>query len=254
MEDKLKVGCLYCEFKTKTSESLQQHMNIKHKTEASNYEEAMKMLGTPAMESIVKSMQNLQREKEEKEQMVVKLEKDFQAAQNQLKVLEKSLGEKTNALEKAEEEISRKSQEVQQETENKVLEYNTNVLQIKAVKSKVTETDKTKDLVTSDTEEKEQKDKLKDCRYFNKLKGCKRGDSCHFLHEEKKSELKDCRFWMEGRCKFPDSVCWNKHNSNKKSIKLKKLPNQSNQEKENQTNMINMLTQLLLRFVLQSSA
>lgn len=63
MEDKSQVSCLFGEFKTKTKEFLKQHIN-------SSYDEAMKLLESPAIESMLKTVQNLQKEKEAKEQML----------------------------------------------------------------------------------------------------------------------------------------------------------------------------------------
>ena len=117
MEEKSQVSCLFCEFKTKTNESLKQHINSKHEEQASSYDEAMKMLESPAIESMLKTVQNLQKEKEAKEHLIKNLENNLQAAQDQLEFVNKYLEEKSHTLEKAKrkiiKEINKKKQEFQ---------------------------------------------------------------------------------------------------------------------------------------------
>ena len=60
----------------------------------------MQMMGSPAMEVMVKTLHNLQKEKTDKEQMVIKLENDLQATNEHLKNVKKELAEKSKALKK----------------------------------------------------------------------------------------------------------------------------------------------------------
>ena len=176
MEDKAQVCCLFCEFKTKTKESIQQHINSKHETKASSYDEAMKMLGTPAIEGMIKTIQNLQKEKQIKEQMVVKLEKELQEAHTHLEILKTNLEEKCKALERSDTETV--ATQTLPEADIEV----------------------TSEIETQETiEEMEPSKSKKNCRYFNTAKGCKRGTTCYFKHnmrenncsENKKEKLKE---------------------------------------------------------------
>ena len=55
------------------------------------YDDAIKMLGTPAIESMVKTIQNLQKDKDTKEEMVKKLEMDLHSAKNHLETVKSHL-------------------------------------------------------------------------------------------------------------------------------------------------------------------
>ena len=257
MADEVKVGCLFCDFKTKTNESLQQHMNNKHKPQASSYAEAMQMMGSPAMEVMVKTLHNLKKEKEEKEQMVVKLEKNLQAANDHLEMVKKELEQKSKALENAEQEIIRKDKEEQA----KALEISMASepgLEIEPTNTEIPNKIESPQKANDGSDINDISNKI--CKYFNSKKGCRRGESCHFKHGTKDKD--DCKFWMKGKCKFSDDICWNRHDHGKRGTKeMKVLTNKNanesegrHQESESQTNLINMLTQLLVRFVLQSSA
>ena len=80
-------------------------MKNKPPARASSYDVAMQMMGSPAMEVMVKTLYNL---KEEKEQMGKKLEKDLQAANDHLEIVKKDLEEKFKALEKAKEKMAKR--------------------------------------------------------------------------------------------------------------------------------------------------
>ena len=259
MEYEHKVGCLFCEFKTKTKESFQQHMKSKHPAQASSYDEAMQMMGSPAMEVMVKTLYNLKEEKDEKEQIIKKLEKDLQAANDHLEIVKKDLEEKSKALENAKEEMAKREKTETEKSLNIAKTSNPNEEKepINTETPKKTESLQTAE---SDTESNSFRNKI--CRYFNTNKGCKRGQLCHFKHETKGNGMDDCKFWMKGKCNFSDHICWNKHDPSKKGIKETKLHKTKhtkemeieNQESESYSNLINILTQLLLKFALQSSA
>ena len=61
------------------------------------------------------------------------------------------------------------------------------------------------------------------CREFNKPDGCPCGEKCKFDHIEDQGLGKeaDCSYWLDGKCRFSEKVCWNKHDPDKKGQNVK---------------------------------
>ena len=139
---------------------------------------------------------------------------------NVIKKLEVEIKHQKEALSKFQTTFTRMKEEIYRlRTENKELKnHNTEIIENnKSVESTIVT--KKKETETQTEEMKDSKDntyygKAKfqfiGCKYFNKGKGCRRGENCWFSHRERIFEETVCHFWS-GKCRYADNVCRSKH-------------------------------------------
>ena len=62
-----------------------------------------------------------------------------------------------------------------------------------------------------------------ECRYFKYDKPCPKGERCLELHKARVNQFKDCDFWLQGYCKYEESVCrQGKHDQRKLGTKRRR--------------------------------
>ena len=163
---------------------------------------------------------------QEKNVRIEMLEKVIMAMGSEIKSLNEghkpqlSMG-KPRAIEEAQEKLM-KAEKEKEELKEKLVE----VIESRNTQMKVVES------VSNNVVIKKNK-KLKDkvpCRNYKKPDGCSWGSKCKFLHGEdpRLGKDQDCADWMDGECRFPAEVCWNKHDPAKKGVKARESqPSQS---------------------------
>ena len=122
----------------------------------------------------------------------------------------KDAQEKVTKAEKDNKELSDRLERTCKTLEEVIETRNTLMKVVESVSSNNAEVKKTK------------KNKLKiQCRDFDKPNGCQWGEQCRFLHGVKQGleKTKDCSYWMDGECRYPEKVCWNKYDPAKKGHK-----------------------------------
>ena len=236
------TNCVLCDYKSRSIGSLKQHMESKHNV--------FNMTIVQVLTQQVERVNTLEREINSKEQLIEKAEVDLNVAKEALKKEKASLEVKEKALDdlinlqkfKADEELKLveelKATKDQLNKAHQDLEIKSNAVNEELEKVKVTElsTQTVYDINEfSDFKQEvseahvEEKHNVIPCKYFHKVKGCRRGSKCWFYHDEN-------------------------HCVEKKSLKLKQNPNKTvkgepNLEKEAKKEPVINMKKVILELV-----
>ena len=191
------TNCVLCEYKSRSIGSLKQHMESKHNV--------FNMTIVQVLTQQVERVNNLESEIKAKEQLIANAEVDLDITKEALKKEKERLEEKEKAIDDLITSQTLKAVEEAKIVEELILtkgllnkahadlETKTHVLNEELEKVKVNEvltktvTEISKGLNLKQEEiEVAIKDKHKSipCKYFHRTKGCRRGTTCWFYHDE----------------------------------------------------------------------
>ena len=192
------TNCVICEFKSKNTNSLKQHMENKHKV--------FNMTIVQVLTQQVERVNNLESEIATREQLIKKAEVDLNVTKESLKREKESLEEKEKAfndLIKCQEQKAVEESKLVKELEitkellikaQEDLEIKTIALDAELHKvgvgevstqtvSKLNEVSNVKQEEFDTNIEIKQKSIPIACKYFQNTKGCRRGNKCWFIHD-----------------------------------------------------------------------
>ena len=212
------TNCVLCEFKSKNTNSLKQHMENKHKV--------FNMTIVQVLTQQVERVNDLESEIATREQLIKKAEVDLNVTKESLKREKESLEEKEKAfndLIKFQEQKAVEESKLVEELEitkellikaQEDLEIKTNALDAELQKvgveevwtqtvSKLNEVSNVKQEEFDTNIEIKQKSIPITCKYFHKTKGCRRGNKCWFNHDhDQKTEKKRIKLKQNPTKKF----------------------------------------------------
>ena len=191
------TNCVLCDYKSRSIGSLKQHMESKHNV--------FNMTIVQVLTQQVERVNTLESEIKSKEQLIEKADVDVLVTKKALKKEKESLKEKEKALDdlitlqKLKADKESKLVEELKVTKDQLtkahqdLETKSNALNEELEKVKVTEVSTQ---TVSDTNEMsdfkqevseahgEEKHNVTPCKYFHRMKGCRRGSKCWLFHDE----------------------------------------------------------------------
>ena len=197
------TNCVLCEFKSRSTNSLKQHMENKHNV--------FNMTIVQVLTQQVERVNKLESEMKEKEELFQKAEADCIVTKEALKKEMEILEQKEKAFEelitsqkkkaaveaKLVEELKstkRLLTKAHQDLEAKNNALNAEIKKVKASEVSTLTVSPIKQVSNVKQEENEayngEKFNAIPCKYFNKLKGCRRGSKCWFHHDENYSAEK----------------------------------------------------------------
>ena len=201
------TSCVLCEYKSRSTVSLKQHMESKHSV--------FNMTIVQVLTQQVERVTDLESEIKTKEQLIKNAEAELHATKEELKKEKECLEEKEKAFDHLIVSQKQKATEESRLVEelkitkalltkaHEELEIKTNKLEAELEKVRISEVStqtgpKIKEVPTVKEEENkthnEEKLKTIPCKYFHLIKGCRRGKKCWFSHDEsQKAEKKSTK-------------------------------------------------------------
>ena len=243
------TNCVLCDYKSRNSGSLKQHMESKHNV--------FNMTIVQVLTQQVERVTDLESDLKSKEQMIKQAEVDLNVMKDALKKEKESLEEKKKAFDdmiisqkkkaveetkiveelKSTKELLSKAQE---DLETKTSALNEELGKVKVTKVSTKTLSERKEVATqtnykvnevlnvkqeeSDAKIEEKKIEIP-CKYFNSIKGCRRGKKCWFNHDPSHEENKKTKLQPKPTKKFKvepnkDKESKQEHGENLKQVIL----------------------------------
>ena len=202
------TNCVICEYKSRSTGSLKQHMETKHNV--------FNMTIVQVLTQQVERVNDLESQIKAKEQLIKMSEVDLNVTKEALKKEKESLEEKEKAFDdiitsqkqKAVEEsmlveelkltkglLDKAHQDLEAKTNDLDAELNKVREGVSSVSTQTVSTmNEVADMKQEETEAHiEAKNKNIPCKYFQRFKGCRRGNMCWFSHDESHKTEKKCK-------------------------------------------------------------
>ena len=192
------TNCVLCDYKSRSVGSLKQHMESKHNV--------YNMTIVQVLTQQVERVNYLESQVKEKELLMKKIEVDLTVTKEALQKEKECLEEKEKAMDdlitsqkqKALEESKLVEElklskvlvtKAQQDLETKTSALNSELEKVKVITASTQTVSDCKEVLNVKQEESktsnEEKQKEIPCKYFHRIKGCRRGNKCWFFHDEK---------------------------------------------------------------------
>ena len=190
------TNCVLCEFRSRSTNSLKQHMENKHNV--------FNVTIVQVLTQQVERVDDLESKMKEKEHLVKKVEDDLNETKEALKKEKRILEEKKKAFDQL---IT--SQKQKEEEGSKLVEelkitkglldkaYEDLVIKTNALDAELEKVNVSEVSIQTDPEinevsvkQEESKDNIEEkykeipCKYFHKIKGCRRGNKCWFYRDK----------------------------------------------------------------------